>query len=165
MQRVKTSQTRVWQGIWCYIARYFMWNIHICKKTLTMFITHRNPKKHETLTTLLVQVRNFYLHFFEFKVFRHEQRETQFLSMLTIPSDPTTCAHTLSRKLLVWPRRAPKIDLLYPSLNLNSLFFFRAWGHSHPRLYFLSGVCIVTSVIVTSAQRAREHLHSMCAPY
>ena len=27
----------------------------------------------------------------EFKVFRNEEKETQFLSMLTFPSDPTTC--------------------------------------------------------------------------
>ena len=41
---------------------------------------------------------------------------------------------------------------------------FRTWYHSHPRCYFLSGGFIVTSVIVTSALCAREHLHSIWAP-
>ena len=62
-----------------------------------------------------------FIYLFEFKVFRHEERETQFLSILTFPSDPTTCGPRC--KLLVWPRRAPKIDLLRPSPNLNSVFF------------------------------------------
>ena len=42
---------------------------------------------------------------------------------------------------------------------------FRAWRHSRPRFFFfLSGVFIVTSLIVTSIPHAREHLHSVCAP-
>ena len=78
------------------------------------------------------------------------------------------------RKLLVWPRRPPKIDFLVRSLNLNLLVFFsksqnpqprfRAWRHSRPWYNFLSGEFIVTFLIVTSASRAHEHLHSMCAP-
>ena len=80
-----------------------------------------------------------FIYLFELKVFRHEERETQFLSMLTFPSDPRC-------KLLVWPRRAPKIDLLRPSPNLNSVFFqipkssahrFRAWRHSRTRFFLL----------------------------
>ena len=46
---------------------------------------YRNPKNMK-----LVQLRNFF-YLFEFKVLRHEERETQFLSMLTFPSNPTTC--------------------------------------------------------------------------
>ena len=39
---------------------------------------------------VLHRYETFY-YLFEFKVFRHEERDTQFLSMLTFPSDPTTC--------------------------------------------------------------------------
>ena len=41
---------------------------------------------------------------------------------------------------------------------------FQAWRHSRRRSHFLSGVFIMTSVIVTSSPRVREHLHSMCTP-
>ena len=39
---------------------------------------------------LWLRYETFY-YLFEFNVFRHEERETQFLSMLTFPSDLTTC--------------------------------------------------------------------------
>ena len=39
-----------------------------------------------------------------------------------------------------------------------SAHHFRAWHH------FLSGVFIMTFVIVTSSAHEHEHLHSMCAP-
>ena len=41
---------------------------------------------------------------------------------------------------------------------------FQAWRHSHTQSDFLSGVFIMTSVIVTSSTHEREYLHSMCAP-
>ena len=44
--------------------------------------------------------------------------------MLTFPYEPHHVRHP-RRKLLVWPRRAPKIDFLRPSLDLNSLLFFQ----------------------------------------
>ena len=34
-----------------------------------------------------------FIYLFVFKVFRHEERETQFLSMLTVPSDPHHVRH------------------------------------------------------------------------
>ena len=157
-----------------------------------MFITHieskntRNWFRYET-----------FIYLFEFKVFRHEERETQFPFYADFSISPHHVWHP-RRKLLVWPRRALKIDLLVRSLDLNSQltqltcsarsaqnrlasprsesqltpFFFQipkilsASGqrHSRPRSYFLSGVFIVTSLIVTSTPRAREHLRSMCAP-
>ena len=71
------------------------------------------------------KIRNWFtyeifIYLLEFKVFRHEVRETQFLSMLTFPSDPTTCG-TFRRLQLVSPRRAPKIVYLLLTSNLNSL--------------------------------------------
>ena len=78
------------------------------------------------------------------------------------------------RKLLVWPRRAPKINFLPLASNPNSRLFFKsqnpqpiASGHDviHiPSPISYLGFFIVTSVIVTSSPRAREHLHSMCVP-
>ena len=66
-------------------------------------------------------------------VFRHEERETQFL----------LCWLFLHR-----PQSTPQPDWPAPESNLNSLFFkitkfsahrFRAWRHSHPSPIFLSG--------------------------
>ena len=45
-----------------------------------------------------------------------------------------------------------------PSLSLPDMTSFTSSVH------FLSGVLIMTSVIVTSSPRVREHLRSMCAP-
>ena len=44
--------------------------------------------------------------------------------MLTFPSEPHHMQHP-RRKLLVWPRRTPKIDFLRPSPNLNYCFFLK----------------------------------------
>ena len=86
------------------------------RKTFTNVHKRRNSKntKHIRLS-FLVQVRNFY-YLFKFKVFCHEERETQFLTMLTVR---TSSAHdsltqqtqgTFRRPQLVSPRRTPKIN-------------------------------------------------------
>ena len=99
---------------------------------------------------------------FEFKVFRHEERETQFLSMLIFPSNSITCS-TFRRPQLA------NIDFLLLASNLNLLSFFKcqnpqprfqAWRHSRPRSYFLSGVFIVTSCVNTCTQCV--HLTNSC---
>ena len=51
--------------------------------------TYIGIRKH--LTTLFWFRYETFIYLFEFKVFRHEKRETQFLTMLTFPSDPATC--------------------------------------------------------------------------
>ena len=92
---------------------------------------------------------------------QHGERHT-IVTMLTVPSDPTT-------------RGAPtRPNWSRLGWNLNSLLFskypripahcFRAWRHSHPQSYFLPGIFIMTSLIVTSSLQEREHLHSMCVP-
>ena len=87
----------------------------------------RNPKTLETLDDFLFWFRyeTFY-YLFEFEVFRHEERERErhnfFLCWLFHLTPPRAAPH---RKLLVWPRGAPKIDSLRPSPNLNQLFFFK----------------------------------------
>ena len=62
---------------------------------------------------------------FELKVFRHEERETHNLSMLTFPFAPlTTCGPR--HKLLVWPQRILKVNLLLRRQELNSLLFLKS---------------------------------------
>ena len=92
------------------------------------------------------------------------------LSMLTFhlppPPRPRVAPH---RKLLVWSRRAPKVNRLLRTLKLNWLFsnpknpprtlpvhdvIHTSWSH------FLSGIFILTSLNDTSSPRAREHLRS-----
>ena len=61
--------------------------IHVHK----LFIMHIGIWKH--LTTLFWFRYETFIYLFEFKVFRHEEREreTRFLTTLTFPSDPTMC--------------------------------------------------------------------------
>ena len=137
------------------------------RKTFTMFIIieirkTRNWFRYET-----------FIYLFEFKVFRHEERETQFLTMLTFPSDPTTCGTTLQTTGLASASSENQLASSKPKSQLTGFFFFKSQNPQpvasehdviHIPSRFLSGVFIVTSVIVTSSLRAREHLHSMCAP-
>ncbi len=105
--------------------------------------------------------------------FRHEKRETHNFSML---SNSQLSTHWLNQRARA--PRSPQTSLASPrsknqlaSSSLKSqhtaFFFkslripahrFRAWRHLHPQSYFLSGFFIVTSGIVTSSPRAREHL-------
>ena len=93
----------------------------------------------------LVQVRNF----ITFELF-DMRRERHNLSMLTaFTSAPNHARHRIY-KLLVWPRRAPKINLSVRTQELNKLLFLKpskspahvssVWRHSHPLDHFLSGV-------------------------
>ena len=130
-----------------------MWNIHWESRNT------RNWSRYETL-----------IYLFEFKVFRHEERETQFLSMLTFPSDPHHVRHPLQSTGLLgelWKSTCfiqRRISTNYFFSNPPNPQRFRAWRHSRPSSHFTSGVFIVTSMIVTSAPRARELLRSMVAP-
>ena len=138
---------------------FITYNIRLCE------IDIRNPKY--TTFTKLVQVRNFIT--FELKVIRHEERDTHNLSMLTaFTSAPNHVRHPIC-KLLIWPQRAPKINLSVRTQELNSLLFSQIPKILSPRLrcmtsftppgpIFLSDVFILTSLNDTSSPRAREHL-------
>ena len=138
-----------------------MWNIH------------RESRNTWNTDDSLVWFRyKTFIYLFKFKVFRYEERETQFLSMLTFPSNPTMC--NPHRKQLVWPRRAPKIDFLPLDSNLNLLTVF----FQIPKSSALPGMTSFTSPVTfpiwgfycdisdfhICPVRTREHLHSMCAP-
>ena len=56
-----------------------------------MFIRIRIQKTRNSYDSLFWFRYETLYYLFEFKGFRLEERETQFLSMLTFPSDPTTC--------------------------------------------------------------------------
>ena len=93
------------------------------RKTFGMFRNIGIPKnmKYLRLSSFRYETFNY---LFEFKVFRHKERETHnfFLSWLFHLTLPRAAPR---HKVLVWPRRAPKIDLLRPSPNLNYLNFFK----------------------------------------
>ena len=132
------------------------------RKTFTNVDTHIGIRK----TRNWFRYETFY-YLIEFKVFRHEERETQFLFMLTFRSNPHHVRY-LRHNLQVWPWRAPKIVYLPLSSNLNSTAFFPnlkilSPASEHDVIYvpghnFLFGVFIVTSLIVTPAP------HSAWAP-
>ena len=112
-----------------------------------------------------------FIDFFWLLVFRHKERDTIF-TILTLPSEPTmrSASHRPN-----WTCLGSDLNPLCTASNLNSAFFFQnhpkssahrfqAWRHSHLQSNPLPRVFIMTSVIVTSSPREREHLRSMCAP-
>ena len=70
-------------------------------------------------------------------------------------TQPTRGARS-ARCRLASPRSESRLTVFFSN---SKILRFRTWRHSRPRSYFLSGVLIVTSLIVTSAPRALEHLH------
>ena len=69
-------------------------NIYTSKNTTKIWICEIDIRIRKTRNTWrLSWFRNeTFIYLFEFKVFRHEGRDTQFLSILIFPSNPTTCA-------------------------------------------------------------------------
>ena len=149
--------------IYEYVTYSDTWNIHM----------HRNPETLETLTTLGSLGTKLLLSSWLLGFSTRGERDT-ISTMLTVPSDPTTRGHPVVHN---WAGLAKvrKINSLRPASDLSKLLFFKnhpkysahrfqAWRHTHPQSHLLSGVFIMTSVIVTSSPREREHLRSMCAP-
>ena len=86
---------------------------------------HRNPKNTKHLRhPFLVQVRNFYLPFWVEGFSTCGKRDTQFLSMLTFPSNPTTCGTPLQTTGLA----SASSENQLPASSVESLltvFFFK----------------------------------------
>ena len=91
--------------------------------------------------TKLLQVRNFII--FKLKVFRHEERETQyFYADFSIVSSQLNQRAAPGAPKFVWPRPALNLDSLVQRQELNSLLFLKsqkssahasgAWRHLHP---------------------------------
>ena len=144
---------RGWFGlvdfVWfCYIARYSdVWNRHRVSKSTKLYEIGSGTKPFIT---------------FELKVIRHEEREAQ-----SFYADFSICPSlraALSRKLMVRSRRAPKVNLLPPRQELNSLPFLKSQNpqpmrditHTHWS-QSLSGIFILTSLNDTSSPRVRSH--------
>ena len=105
--------------------------------------------------------------------FQYEERETQFLLCWLFHLTPPRAAHLadttglVSLRLknhLASPRSESQLTAFFQNHPESSAHRCRRWRHSHPQSYFLSEVFIMTSVIVTSSPREREHLSSICAP-
>ena len=139
------------------------------EKRSQMFINIRIRKIRNTYDSLFWFRYETFYYLFEFKVFdKTRERETQFLSMLTFPSDPTTCGtppQTIGLASASSENQLPSSSVESQLSNSKILSpSLPRMTSSRPLSNFLSGVFIVTSMIVTSTLRAHEHLHSMCAP-
>ena len=135
--------------------------------------SYRNPKTLETLDDSLGPGTKLLFTFLSLRFFdMKRERDTQFLTMLTFPSDPTTCgtppqttclASASSENRLASSKSKSQLTVIFKFQNPQPIASVHDVIHV-PGFHILSGVFIVTSVIVTSAPHAREHLHSMCAP-
>ena len=115
-----------------------------------------------------------FITFLTFRFFDTTRERHTISTMLTVPSDSTTCGASRRPNWTGLAQVQKTTRFVQPKISTNWVFFknhpkssahrFRAWRHSHPHSHFQSGVFIMTSVIVTSSPREREQLRSMCAP-
>ena len=134
---------------------------------------YRNLKTLETLDDSLSPGTKLLFTFLSLRFFNMRERETQFLTLLTFPSDPTTCGSPKQTTGLASASSGKSTCFVQAQIS-NNCFFFKspnpqpiASGHDIIHIpSFISYLFffIVTSVIATSSPHAREHLHSMCAP-
>ena len=107
-------------------------------------------------------------------IFRHEERERQNFYYADRSIWPNKrAAYPIGHKLDS-PRRVSNLNRPHPASDLNQLLFFKITKNPSPSLlgmtsfapqsYFVSGVFIMTSVIVTSSTHKHEHLRSMSIP-
>ena len=89
-----------------------------------MFINIEIRKTRNTNDSLFWFRYETFYYFFEFKVFRHEERGTQFLSMLTFPSDPTTCGTLLQTTGLTSANSENQLPCSSVEPQLTVVFFF-----------------------------------------
>ena len=114
-----------------------------------------------------------FINFFWLLVFRHKERESQFLLCWLFHLTQQHAAHPVvpnwpglarAKKSTCFVQRQISTNCFFKKSPKFSAHHFRAWRHSHPQSYSLSRVFIMTSVIVTSSACEHEYLHSMCAP-
>ena len=136
------------------------------RKTFTNIHKH-NPKTLEIGSVTKIFITFLSLRFFDMR----RERHTQFLCMLTFPSEPHQVRHPNANYWSGLRELQKSTSFVQDQISTNYFFFYSkilsASGHDDihvPRSHFLSEVFIVTSLIVISAPPAREHLHSMCPP-
>ena len=152
--------------IYEYVKYTDTWNIRICKTFTCIGI----PKH---LTTLGSSGTKLLLPSWLLSFSTRVERDS-ISTMLTVPSDPTTRGHPVVNNWTGLAQVQKPTSFVQVQISTNSFFSkitqnpqLIASGHNviHiPSHIFLSGVFIMTSVIVTSSPREREHLRSMCAP-
>ena len=112
-----------------YTSKIYDQDIHM-HKTFIMFIpVQESENTPDTLTTLFWFRYEIFIYLFEFKVFRHEERKTQFLSMLTFPSDPTTCGTPPQATSLA--SASSENQLPSSSVESQLAVFFKFQNHQH----------------------------------
>ena len=147
-------------------------NIYIYVKTFT----RRGIPKHWRLSWFRYET---YITFLTFRFSTRGERDTIFTMLTVRPASALNSLIQQTRARATANNRTGLAELrkstrpVYVQVSTNCFFSkspripphcFRAWRHSHPLSYFLSGVFIMTSVIVTSSVRKREHLPLMWAP-
>ena len=148
-----------------------MWNTHICKTFTSIGIP-----KHWRLS--LVQLQNFY-YLLDFWVCGMRKKRDKVSTMLTVSTSffsqfPSWTARPNLNSLTQQTRAHPAVPTgpIYVRISTNCFFLkstripahrIRAWRHSHPQSYFLSGGFIMRSVIVTPP-RACVNTCIQCVP-
>ena len=164
------SQFVIYIGPKIYDLDTNMWNRH-------MFIecsyVYRNPKN-----TKIGSGTKHFITFLSLRFFDMRRERYSFFLCWLFHLTPSHAAHFVDPN---WSRQGETKNRL-PSSRFESqlsrsefksqltVFFFKfqnpqrfwAWCHSRPWSYFLSGVFIVTSVIVTSGPRARVNTCTQC---
>ena len=114
----------------------------------------------------VVQVQHFYYLLLSLG-FQHQERDTQFLLCWLFHLTPPCAAHPVDPTGLAQVRISTRP--VYIQISINCIFFQKSPKILSPSLpgmtsFTYPGFFIMTSVIITSSPREREHLRSMCAP-
>ena len=120
---------------------------------------HKNP---ETLTTLFSSGTKLLLPSWLLGL-RHEERETQFLICWLFHQTQQTRGASRRSTGLASPKSESQLTAFSKITKIPSPSFPGMTSFVH-QVHFLSGVFIMTFVIVTSSAHERGHLHSMCPP-
>ena len=140
-----------------------------------MFITHRNPKNTQNTWRLSWFRYEAFIYLFEFKVFRHEERErhTHTISYYAVfsiwpppravpPPQTTGLASASSENQLASSKPKSQLTVFFKFPNPQTI----ASGHDviHVPGYSSYLGVLLWHLWLSHPPRAREHLHSMCAP-
>ena len=123
-----------------------MGNVHMFIECSKCPYAYRNLKTLETLGDSLSPGTKLLFTFLSLRFFNMRERETQFLTLLTFPSDPTTCGSPKQTTGLASASSGKSTCFVQAQISNNCFFFqipkssahrFRAWYHSHPQFHFL----------------------------
>ena len=131
-----------------------------------------NPEIHETLTTLFFgSGMKLFITFLSLRFF-DMRRETQFLTILTFPSDPTTCgtppqttglASASSENWLALSNPKSQLTVFFSNSKILCPSLLGMTTFTSPVLFLYLGF-LLWHLWLSHPPCAREYLHSMCAP-